>query len=206
MANQSPDRRAVLEMLAKAAIASQFGGFSRWVFAAEHQHKINTPVQPRPANYQPRFFTTVEYQTLEVLTEMIIPADESPGAKDAGVSEFIDFMAAHGEEEIQKPIRDGLGRLDAKAKATHGDVFMKLAPDQQTEILKKVAYGKQAESEGAEGQKFFRLIRRYTVMGYYTSRIGLEELDYPGLKLYSHSPACPHTNDPEHRHLPPPRF
>ena len=205
MANQSPDRRAVLEMLAKAAIAGQFPGFSRCVFAAEHQHTINTPVQPRPAHYQPLFFTAAEYQTLEVLTEMIIPADASPGAKDAGVSEFIDFMAAHGEGEIRKPMRDGLGWLDAKAKRTHGDVFIKLSPDQQTEVLKKIAYGKQAEPEDAEGQRFFRLIRRYTVMGYYTSRIGLEELDYPGLKLYSHSPNCPHTDDPEHRHLPPPR-
>jgi hypothetical protein len=43
------------------------------------------------------------------------------------------------------------------------------------------------------------------VMGYYTSRVGLSELDYPGLRFYSQSPACPHTDDPEHRHLPAPR-
>ncbi len=53
-----------------------------------------------------------------------------------------------------------------------------------------------------QGTAFFKLIRRYTVMGYYTSRIGLEELDFPGLKFYSQSPECPHKNDPEHRHLP----
>jgi gluconate 2-dehydrogenase gamma chain len=206
MANQSPDRRIVLEMMAKAAIASQFPGFSRWVFAAAHQHKINTPVLPRPTNYQPLFFTVAEYRSLEVLTEIIIPKDESPGAKDAGVSEFIDFMATHGEEEIRKPMRDGLGWLDGRSKKIYGHVFVELAPDQQTEILKKIAYGKQTEPEDVEGQEFFRLIRRYTVMGYYTSRIGLEELDYPGLKLYSQSPACSHIDDPEHRHLPPLRF
>jgi gluconate 2-dehydrogenase gamma chain len=49
------------------------------------------------------------------------------------------------------------------------------------------------------------LIRRYTVMGYFTSAIGLKELDFPGLKFYTDSPACPHTNDPEHLHLPAPR-
>jgi hypothetical protein len=200
MANQSPDRRAILEMMAKAAVASQFGGFSRWVFAAEHQHQMNTPVLPRPAHYQPQFFTGSEYQALEVLTEMMIPADESPGAREAGVSEFIDFMAAHGEKEVQKPMRDGLARLDGRAKGAHGRVFVELSPDQQTEFLREIA------QRNAEGHEFFRLVRRYTVMGYYTSRIGLEELDYPGLKLYSQSPACPHTADPEHRHLPPPRF
>lgn len=200
MANQSPDRRAVLEMMAKAAIASQFPGFSRWIFAAEHQHATTAPVQPRPVNYQPQFFTGREYRTLEALTEIIIPADESPGARDAGVSEFIDFMAAHGEKEVQNPMRDGLGWLDDRAKQKYNHTFVELSPDQQTEILKEIA------SRKAEGHEFFRLIRRYTVMGYYTSRIGLEELDYPGLKLYSHSPACPHTNDPEHRHLPPARI
>jgi gluconate 2-dehydrogenase gamma chain len=49
-------------------------------------------------------------------------------------------------------------------------------------------------------------MRRYTVMGYYTSRIGLEELDFPGLKMYAQSPACPHKDDPEHRHLPAARY
>ena len=57
-----------------------------------------------------------------------------------------------------------------------------------------------------EGPAFFKLLRTYTVMGYYTSRIGLESLDYPGLRLYSASPECPHKDDPEHRHLPPPRY
>jgi gluconate 2-dehydrogenase gamma chain len=39
-------------------------------------------------------------------------------------------------------------------------------------------------------------------MGYYTSKVGLEQLNYPGLKFYSASPECPHKDDPEHRHLP----
>jgi len=201
MANQNPDRRQVLEMLGKAAIASQFPGFSRWVFGAEHQHAVSAHVQPRPAQYRPQYFTAAEYQTLEMLTEIIIPRDESPGAKEAGVSEFIDFMAAHGEQEIQKPMRTGLEWLDEKARKTHGRTFVSLTAEEQTAILKAIAYKNQFVPEDKEGQTFFRLLRRYTVMGYYTSRIGLEELDYPGLKLYSHSPACPHKNDPEHLHL-----
>src|SRR5579875_3781058 len=116
MANQSPDRRTVLEMIAKAAVASQFPGFSRWVFAADHTHSAEASTQPRPANYQPLYFSPHEYQTIDVVTEMIIPKDESPGAREAGVSEFIDFMAAHGEADIQEPMRQGLQWLDAKAR------------------------------------------------------------------------------------------
>lgn len=198
MANQGSDRRAVLEMLAKAAAASQFPGFSRWAFGQQHEHAEHDP-PARPANYQPLYFSASEYHTIDVLTGLIIPKDESPGAREAGVAEFIDFMAAHGEKPLREPLRDGLKWLDSVANSNHGATFATLAAEQQTEILKRAA------PRDGEGHAFFHLIRRYTVMGYYTSREGLKELDYPGLKLYSESPACPHTNDPEHRHLPAPK-
>jgi gluconate 2-dehydrogenase gamma chain len=205
MANQGSDRRTVLEMLAKAAAASQFPGFSRWAFGQQHEHAANAAPPPRMAEYQPSYFTASEYRTIDLLTALIIPKDESPGAQEAGVSEFIDFMAAHGEEEIQQPMRNGLKWLDATARMRYGASFTGLLPEQQTEILKSVAYRDSGAPADSEGRTFFLLIRRYTVMGYYTSRAGLSELDYPGLQLYSESPACPHTGDPEHRHLPPPR-
>jgi gluconate 2-dehydrogenase gamma chain len=205
MANQGSNRRAVLEMLAKAAAASQFPGFSRWAFGQQHEHAANATPPPRTASYQPSYFSAPEYRTIDVLTGLIIPQDESPGAQEAGVSEFIDFMAAHGEKEIQQPMRNGLKWLESTAKKGYGASFTSLSPEQQTEILNRVAYRNSAVPGDGEGQTFFRLIRRYTVMGYYTSQVGLRELDYPGLRLYSESPACPHTDDPEHRHLPPPR-
>jgi hypothetical protein len=205
MANQGSDRRAVLQMIAKAAAASQFPGFSRWMFGQQHEHAESGTVPPRAANYQPSYFSASEYRTIDILTGLIIPHDESPGAQEAGASEFIDFLAAHGEEQIQQPMRDGLKWLDAAARKSYGAGFAGLAPERQSEILKRVAYRDGAAQGDGEGRAFFRLIRRYTVMGYYTSRAGLSELDYPGLQLYSQSPACPHTGDPEHRHLPPPR-
>jgi gluconate 2-dehydrogenase gamma chain len=195
MANQGADRRTVLEMLAKAAAASQFPGFSRWAFGQQHEHADSAPT-PRVAAYQPSYFSPVEYRTIDILTGLIIPADESPGAQEAGVSEFIDFLAAHGEEEIRQPMRDGLKWLDTAANQRYGANFVKLSTERQIEILSGAAQ---------QNHAFFRLIRRYTVMGYYTSRAGLQELDYPGLRFYTESPACPHRGDPEHRHLPPPR-
>src|SRR5689334_16758957 len=105
MANQSPDRREVLEMFAKAAFASQFPGFVRWACAAEHV--MTDTVHPKPLKYQPQFFTPDEYKTVDELAELIIPKDESPGARDAGVAEFIDFMAS-SDDEIQQQFRSGL--------------------------------------------------------------------------------------------------
>jgi len=205
MANQGADRRAILEMLAKAAAASQFPGFARWAFGQQHEHAASAAPPARAANYQSSYFSAPEYQAIDILTGMIIPADESPGAQEAGVGEFIDFLAAHGEREVRQPMRDGLKWLDATATKSYGAGFASLAPEQRIEILKRVAYRDRAAPGDREGQRFFRLIRRYTVMGYYTSRIGLAELDYPGLRFYTESPACPHIGDPEHRRLPPPR-
>ncbi len=191
-----------------AALASQFPGFSKWICAAEHlpDHATSSGVRgPRPAAYRPQLFTAAEYETLDQLTGLIIPAGDSPGAREAGVSEFIDFMAAK-DSTLQQPFRDGLRWLDEQARQAHTTDFGRLSAEQQNELLKTIAYRKHYVSGQEASQKFFLLLRRYTVMGYYTSRIGLLELDFPGLRLYSQSPACPHHGDPEHRHLPPARY
>jgi hypothetical protein len=198
MANQSPDRRAVMEMLAKVAVVSQFPGFSRWSFAAEHEHSA----PPKAAAYVAQFFSPVEYRLLDQLSELIIPRDETPGAHDAGVVEFIDHMVAH-DPAIQFQFRRGLALVNALAIETHNQEFMSLPEEQQTELLGKIAAPGKTE---IEGPAFFNLLRTYTVMGYYTTRMGLEALDDPGLRLYSASPECPHSDDPEHLHLPRPRY
>jgi hypothetical protein len=201
VANQSPDRREILELIALAAAASRFPGFARWVCAPQHvEHPVD---ESRPHTYQPQFFTPAEFAAIDQLSEIVIPKDESPGARDAGVAEFIDFMVAN-DPTLQWSFRYGLDWLNARAAALHGSVFTALAPDRQTALLHTLARRDVAAPADEDGRAFFALMRRYTVMGYYTSRIGLETLNYPGLKFYSESPACPHTNDPEHLHLPPP--
>jgi len=204
MANQSPQRRDVLRILSLAAAASQFPGFSRWVCASEHTAHASSG-QTKPANYTPQFFSPNEYVTIELLSDLIIPSDGTPGAKEAGVSEFIDFMAA-SDPEIQQPFRTGLRWLNEHAQENHGSGFANLAAEQQIRILEVLARAQAHGSSETEGQKFFSLVRRYTVMGYYTSRVGMEQLDCPELKFYSKSPECPHKDDPEHLHLPPPKF
>ena len=203
MANQSPDRREALALIAKVAAFGQFPGFSRWIFAGEHSHAESASA--RPGSYQPLFFSPSEYQTIDLLTELIIPKDDGPGAHDAGVAEFIDFLVAH-DDSLEYPFRTGLAWLNAFAMEKYGANFDSLQKPQQDALLRKLAYKAEQAPTEVQGQEFFALLRKYTVIGYYTSKAGLEELDYPGLKFYSASPACPHPGDPEHTHLPPPRF
>ena len=203
MAGQSLERREVLRILAMASVAAQFPGFRRWAFACEHVRADS--LQIKDASYSPKFFTPAEYATVERLTEMIIPSDGGAGAREAGVSEFVDFMV-WSDPSLQYKFRFGLGWLDAHAERLHSNNFTGLEPEQQNEILRRVAYKKEFRDGEEDGRVFFRLMREYTVMGFYTSRVGLEELDYPGLKFYSESPSCPHVNDREHLHLPPPKY
>lgn len=204
MAGQGMDRREVLRALALAAAASSFPGFSRWSFACGDHVNGDAP-SPRAANYTPQFFSRHEYATIERVADLIIPSDDTPGAKEAGVAEFIDFMVAH-DEIIQYSFRLGLTWLDAEAERLDGSRFLDLTDGKQTGMLEHLAYRNQYRPGEEDGRAFFKLAREYTMMGYYTSRAGLEELNFPGLRIYAESPGCPHKSDPEHRHLPPPKF
>jgi hypothetical protein len=197
MAGQSLERREVLRILALAAAASGFPGFSRWSFGCGHGTDI---VQIRPSQYTPRFFSNDEYAVIEKLTELILPSDSAPGAREAGVAEFVDFMV-FSDPAVQYQMRYGLTWLDTHAREVHGQSFAALTPDTQTALLQTLAYKDRFQPGTEEGRDFFARIREYTVMGFYTSRIGLEALDYPGLKIYTGVPECPHPGNPEHRDL-----
>jgi len=201
MAGQGIDRREMLRALALAAAASGFPGFDRWVFAHDHARAAKGSLVSLPdAAYQPQFFSADEYATVARLAELIIPSDGTPGAHEAGVSEFIDFMVAN-DASLQFKFRYGLVWLDAHSMRLHGRVFRELDEPTATEILKRLAYREQFRPGEDEGREFFKLVREYTIMGFYTTRIGLEQLGYPGLEFYAESPECPHKDDRGHQHL-----
>jgi gluconate 2-dehydrogenase gamma chain len=202
MAGQGIHRREILRILGTAAAAATFPGFSKWGFACGHVG--NAALQIKPAEYHPQFFSPSEYGMIERLSEIIIPSDATPGAKEAGVAEFIDFMVAHDPEQ-QYPFRTGLVWLNSHSERLHGKRFLELTPAQQVSVLEPLGFKEKARQAEAPGRKFFALMREYTVTGFYTSEIGFKELDNPALKFYSESPECPHKGDPEHLHLPQPK-
>jgi gluconate 2-dehydrogenase gamma chain len=209
LAGQGPSRRELLQALTLASVASTFSGFSRWSFAlaestAQHHPSGASPAMVNPV-YRPQFFSSSQYRTVELLADLILPpvpaavgtasSKPQPGAREAGVAEFIDFMV-FSDATLQAPFRDGLQWLDRASTPTSD--FVSLTAVQQNALLERLAYkAKQQESEKA-GQQFFLLVRKYTVMGFYTTRAGLESLDYPGLTFYAASPGCTHAGNPEH--------
>jgi gluconate 2-dehydrogenase gamma chain len=216
MASQGPSRRQLLQAIACASLASTAPGFSRWAYGfaeadPQHPHHATTPHAPAKAAYKPRFFSPAEYATIGVLAELILPRTssntvlaghhsisaashktlprpEDAGATDAGVDEFIDFMVSE-HAVLQPTFRNGLVWLDqASGSAQH---FTSLPPADQKSLLDRLAYKSKFRAEEKIGQTFFALMRTYTVMGFYTSRIGIESLDYPGLRFYATSPVAP---------------
>jgi len=202
MAGQGVHRREILRILGTAAAAASFPGFSKWGFACGHVG--NATLHIKPPEYRPQFFSPSEYAMIERLSEIIIPSDQTPGAKEAGVAEFIDFMVAHDPQQ-QYPFRTGLVWLNSHSERLHGKRFLELTPAQQLSVLEPLGFKEKARPSEELGRKFFTVMREYTVTGFYTSEIGFKELDNPALKFYSESPECPHKGDPEHLHLPQPK-
>ena len=210
MAGQNLERREMLRALSLAAGASQFPGFVKWAFAdPEAGRHGGSPLDPSGSQaktnnpYKPQFFTGDEHEIVSRLAELIIPTDGTPGAREAGVSEFIDFIV-FSDQSLQYRFRYGVRWIDAHARYLFGRRFLEIRPEQQTEMLTHLAYKERHRAGEEDGRNFFQLIREYTVIGFYTSRGGLEEIDYPGLKQYwREAPGCPHLDDPEHKRLPP---
>lgn len=198
MAGQGIHRRKILQILGSAAAVASFPGFSKWGFACGHVG--NAALRIKPAEYHPQFFSSPEYAMVERLTEIIIPSDATPGAKEAGVAEFVDFMVANDPEQ-QYPFRMGLAWLNSHCERTLDKRFLDLTAEQQLSILEPLGFKDKTRPGEEDGRRFFALIREFTVTGFYTSKIGFKELDNPALKLYSESPECPHKGDREHRHL-----
>jgi hypothetical protein len=198
MAGQGIRRREILRIMGKAAAAATFPGFSKWGFACGHVG--NAALAIRPATYHPQFFSNSEYAMVERLADIIIPSDNTPGAKEAGVAEFIDFMV-WSDPTPKYPFRMGLAWLNAHSERMLGKKFMEITPAQQTSLLEPLGFKDKARRGEEDGRRFFQLMREFTVTGFYTSEIGYKELDNPALKFYSESPECPHKDDREHKKL-----
>jgi len=124
-----------------------------------------------------QFFNEHQMSTLNVLCALILPANEKYGsATDAGVPDFIEFMAKD-IPAYQTQLKGGLMWLDHKCNADNNVEFKSATTEQQKAILDGIAF---PDKEPTYEQSFFSLVRNLTVTGYYTSKMGIEDLGYKG--------------------------
>jgi hypothetical protein len=143
--------------------------------------------------YTPKYFTAKQYEMISSLCDTIIPKDEkSGGALEAGAPEFIDLLTSENED-YQLALGGGLMWLDTRCVDQYGKVFMECAPEQRKELLDLIAYRKNAKKDAglSQGVAFLAFVRKMTCDGYYTSKIGIADLQYIGNVTRSEWPGCP---------------
>jgi hypothetical protein len=183
-------RRNLIQILgiAPAAAAAQT--------PAEHTHAA--PPAPAPARraYQRKVFNDHQWRTVQVLCDLIIPADEHSGsATAAGVPEFIDdwldFRAREdGNQNLAAGVLGGLAWLDLEATRLFQKDFAAAAPAGQAQILDRIAWPARADAADRRWANFFTRFRDLTVSGFFSSKMGVSDLPYLGNKALAEWKGC----------------
>jgi hypothetical protein len=138
--------------------------------------------------YAPKFFTPHEWKTVRLLSDIVIPKDErSGGATDALVPEFLDQWMTDPlgtDRELegrQTQMRGGLAWLDAEcADRFSGRTFLDCTEAERTQVLDDIAWPKKAKPEHGPGVSFFTNFRDLVATGFWSSQMGVKDLDYQG--------------------------
>lgn len=184
-------RRESLKLMSLAPLAAGFTWTERDLNRANKQVEAHYVDSSPGDEFSPQFFTDQELETVRVLVDLIIPADERSGsATDAGVPEFMDFMMIDRPDN-QTAMRGGLAWLDLESLERFGTTFTESTDSQRREILDEVAYPKTAPPEVSHGVAFFNSFRDLTASGFWTSKMGIEDLQYIGSEFVQEWTGCP---------------
>lgn len=197
-------RRELLRLLAAAPVAAGFSwSEAEASTAGALAQAARTAQQTTP--FTPAFFTAHEFATVRLLADLIIPRDaRSGGASDAGVPEFMDFLFAEEPtlpeaSRRQTAMRGGLAWLDLECQRRFDATFVTCRDDQRTALLDDLSQpppvDPNADAEtptiGSHGRAFFASFRDLTASGFWTSRIGVADLQFQGNRVVAEWTGCP---------------
>jgi len=174
-------RRRALEIIGVAAGAPLLAPGSAVAEALALGQRIRSVAGP-VGGAPPATLTPAQARTVTALAEVIIPRTDTPGASEAGVTAFVDALLTGW---LDAPDRDrflaGLDALDPTARAAHGADFADCTPAQQTALVGQMDEDLdrlRRDPAEDERQTFFYDMKRFTLAGYFTSRVGLRTLGY----------------------------
>lgn len=170
------NRRESLRLIALAPLSAQLG----WSPLDVERAQEKAVAARSAASFNPAFFTEHEYETVSVLADLILPADDRSGsATDLGVPEFMDFMMTD-RPALQLPMRGGLAWLDLHSQERFDSDFTGLTDEQQHGVLDEIAYPDDADPDHSHGIAFFNFFRDLTASGFWTTEAGMKDLQYMG--------------------------
>ena len=162
-----------LRLFLRMAGLGLLGKTGKLYFLAHAQENVGEPADGC------KFFNVGQARGLEAIIDQIIPPDDFPGGKDAGVLYFIDNALAGWQRGDRWDYVAGLEGVDESSQIMFGNKFSDLNSDQQIKVLEALERGEARGeiwrrfqvSEGQEGesssQRFFSLVVRHTMQGYY---------------------------------------
>jgi gluconate 2-dehydrogenase gamma chain len=186
------NRRTMLQLLAAAPAAVAF----TWTDAEaqqahSHAQAAQATAQKTGTPFKPKFFSAHEWATVGLLANIIIPKDERSGsATDAGVPEFMDFMMAD-QPGRQTAMRGGLAWLDRECTSRYDKMFVNCTDAERTKVLDEIAWPSKAAPGISHGVAFFNMFRDLTASGFWTSKMGITDLQYIGNTVVPEWKGCP---------------
>ncbi len=182
-------RREAVELLALAPLAVLLDG----PVAARIHGAVRSAraAAARGVVFEPKFFTPHEWETVRLLVDLLIPRDERSGsATDAGVPEFMDFIALEYPDH-QTPLRGGLAWLDAECQRRFAQPFVACSASDRAAVLDDIAWPAKARPAVSQGVAFFNHFRDLTASGFFSSKMGVDDLQYRGNTALPEWTGCP---------------
>jgi hypothetical protein len=166
-------------------------------FAIEFPADFNASKDLARTDWKPVFLDEHQNVTLIVMSELILPATDTPGAKEALANRFIDRLLAAESRDIQRDFLASLAYLDGECLKRYRSAFVHLARDEQLEFLELIAYPHSLVTWGENRSEFaghdhFRHLKRWIVQAYYSSEIGMQELGWDGGAMHGDFKGCQH--------------
>ena len=138
------------------------------------------------------FFNDDDTATVAAFTERLMPgAPGKPGAKDAGVLNYIDLALSGAYADQQDFYRRGLAALDGYCRKTYDAPFAKLDAAKQDEVLGALEQGKASGFTWPTQQAFFNTLRTHTMEGMFADPIYGGNKDFAGWRLIGFPGAQP---------------
>jgi hypothetical protein len=191
------DRRELLRRLSLAGIGALTSPAWARALGSEKAHAHAAAVQAAAApGWTPTFLTADQDKLVTAVAEAIIPKTDTPGATAAFVNRYVDAILADAEEDEQDEFVRGLAWMDRRSQSLFGKDFVAATPEQQNELLTVVAAEDDHSDADDVGRAFFDDMKAKTIVGYYTSEVGInEELKDGGPLFFMAYAGCAH---PEH--------
>jgi Gluconate 2-dehydrogenase subunit 3 len=103
--------------------------------------------------------------------------------------------------EPERVCREGLAHLDEESHRRFAKGFLDADAAGQLELVWSISDTRPDTSVKHAGTRLFDFLKAESARGFYTSRLGMKELDYTWNPFYGQSPGCTHshnsTNEPE---------